>query len=58
MVQLQDIGNLLGVAKRGATLNQVADALFGATDSLRDLIDVLGLDDCLEVVFEELGEVV
>ena len=58
MVQLQDIEDLFHISKGGSTFDKVANALLGPTDSLGDLVHVLGLDDCFEVIFEKLGEVV
>lgn len=58
MIKLEDVGNILHVAQRCTALDQVSHALVGSPDSLGDLVDVLGLDDSLEVVFQELGKVV
>jgi hypothetical protein len=58
VVQLQDAGHFLGVAKCGSALEEISDALLRATDSLGNLIDILRLDNSLEVVLQELGEVV
>lgn len=58
VVQLQNPGHFLSVSKSGTALDKMADAFLWATDSLGDLIDILGLDNSLEVVLQELGEVV
>lgn len=58
VVQLQNPGHILSVSKGGTALDKMANALVRATDSLGDLIDILGLDDSLEIVLQELGEVV
>lgn len=58
MVELKNVGNLLHVAKGVAALNQSANALLRAADSLGDLINILRLDDGLEVIFQQLGEVI
>jgi hypothetical protein len=34
------------------------DSLDGALDGSRELIDILWLDDSLEVIFEDFGEIV
>lgn len=58
MVQFQNISNLLHISEGGPARDQMADALLGSTNSLGDLIHVLGLNDGLEIILEELGEVV
>jgi hypothetical protein len=58
VVELEDLGDVLGVAQGVSALEEGANTLVGSTDSLGDLVDVLGLDDGLEVILQELGEVV
>jgi hypothetical protein len=58
MVQLKNVGDLLSITEGSSALDEVANTLLGATDSLWDLVDILGLDHCLEVIFQQLGEVV
>lgn len=58
VVQLENIGNLLRISKRGTTLDKESDSLVGTPDRSGDLVDILRLDNCLEVIFEKLGEVV
>lgn len=47
-----------GLVDFGALLDEETNGSVVAFDGSGDLIDVLGLDDSLEVVFENLGEVV
>jgi len=54
----QGIEHLIQVPHGAAALDQGLDALVGGADGLGDLVDVLRLDDGLEVVLEQLGEVV
>ena len=58
VLQLQGLCDLVGIAERSAAVDEVANLLVCAADSLGDLVDVLGLDNSLEVVLEELGEVI
>jgi hypothetical protein len=58
VAQLQSVEHLVQVAHRDAAFNQGLDALVSGTDSLGNLVDVLRLDDGLEVILEQLGEVV
>lgn len=58
VVQLQNPGHFLGVSKGGTALDKVANALLRATDSLGNLIDILGLDNSLKIILQELSEVV
>lgn len=52
------VENLVEVIEGTAALNKELDALIRGADGLGDLVDVLGLDNSLQVVLEELGEVV
>lgn len=58
VVQLENVADLFHVAQRGSALEEEANALVGASDSPGDLVDILGLNHGLEVIFQELGEVV
>lgn len=58
MVELEDIGDLLGSLQGVSALDKMADTSVGATDSLGNLINVLRLDNSLEIVLQKLGEVV
>lgn len=49
---------MLQVVHLGPSLDQVLDTLDRAPDSSRDLVDILGLHDSLQVVLEHLGEIV
>lgn len=46
------------VAQLGAGLDEVSNVLNGALDSPGNLIDILRLDNSLEIVLQNLGEVV
>lgn len=52
------VEDLVEVVEGAAALNEELDALVGSADGLGNLIDVLGLDNSLQVILEELGEVV
>jgi hypothetical protein len=54
----QGVEHLVEIAQREAAFNQGLDTLVGGADGLGDLVDVLRLDDGLEIVLEQLGEVV
>lgn len=58
MLKLKGLEDLFGIFERGAALDQVTHALVGAAHSLGDLVNVLRLDDRLEVILKQLGEVV
>lgn len=58
VVEFKHLTNFLHVAERGTARKQSLDALLGAANGLGDLVDILGLDDGLEVIFQQLGEVV
>lgn len=58
VVQLQSLGDLIGVAKGSPAVDEMTDRLVGAPDSLGDLIHILRLNDGFEIVFEQLREVV
>lgn len=46
------------VTESVAALEQELDRSIGTTNSLGDLVNVLGLDDGLQVILQKLGEVV
>ena len=54
----QGIKHLVQVAQRVAAFNQGLDALVGGADSLGNLIHLLRLDNGLEIILEQFGEVV
>ena len=58
MAEFEGVQNLVQVAQRGAAFQKALNRPLRATDSLRDLIDILRLDDGLQVILEDLGEVV
>lgn len=58
VVELENIGHLVHVLEGSTAIDEMTDTLLRATDSLGDLVNVLGLDNSLQVVFQELGEVV
>lgn len=58
VVELENLGHLLHIVEGGTALNEGADTLLRATDGLGDLVDILGFNDGLEVIFQQLGEVV
>lgn len=58
MAKLKGLDDLLGVAQRSTAFEEKADALIGTSHGLGDLIDILGLDNGLEVIFQKLGEIV
>jgi hypothetical protein len=56
--QLELVDHLVKVLHLCSCLDEAANGAVGALDGLWDLVDILGLDDGLEVVFEDLCEVV
>ena len=56
--QLKVVEHLLQVVHLRAGADELSNGPFGALDSLGDLVDILRLDDSLQVVLEDLGEVV
>lgn len=58
VVQLKGVANLLKVVHLGSALNESLDGLVSCTDSSWNLVDILRLDNGLQVILEELGEVV
>jgi hypothetical protein len=57
LVQLQSVAETLLVVKLKFRIEHGADC-HRALDRTRDVVDVLRLDQCLEVIFEDFGEVV
>lgn len=60
LLQLQGLHDLLEplIADLTTLLDEGPDAALSSFDSFRDLIDILGFDDGLEIVLENLGEIV
>lgn len=58
MVELENVGDSLNISKSSTAVDEGLDALLGAADSLGNLVNVLGLNDSLEIIFKQLGEVV
>lgn len=56
--KLELVDHVVEVVHLRAGANELADSPLGPLDGLGNLVDILGLDDGLEVVFEDLGEVV
>ena len=56
--QLKLVNHLVEVLHLGAGADELADGAVGRLDSLGKLVDILGLDDGLEIVFQDLCEVV
>jgi hypothetical protein len=54
----QNIEDLIEVLHLGTAFHEVADRLVGPFDGSRDLIHILRLDNSLEVILQNLGEVV
>ena len=54
----EGIENLIQVLHAGTCLDEGLDALVAAADGARNLVNILRLDDGLEVILEQLGEVV
>lgn len=54
----KSIEHFIQVVEREAAFNQSLDALVGGANRLGNLVHVLGLDNCLEVVLEQFREVV
>ena len=57
LVQLKDIAQFLLVVELELGVKHCADG-HGALDGSGDVVDILGLNEGLEVVFKDLGEVV
>ena len=57
-VQLQYIHDVLQVAQFVLSVEQRLDLLYAALDCSRELVDILGFDDCFEVVLQDFCEVV
>lgn len=49
---------MLHIVHLSASLQKSTDLLYRALDSSRDLVNILGLDDSFEIVFQDLCEVV
>jgi hypothetical protein len=56
--EFKSIKDALHVVHLRASLDEVPDVLDRALHSPRDLVDILGLDHGLQVVFQDLGKVV
>jgi hypothetical protein len=54
----KDIHNAVHVVHLRTGLNQRADLLHGSLDSSRDLVNILGLDNSLQIVFQHFREVI
>lgn len=54
----QDVQNVVQVIQLSTGLDERTDVLDGSLDGLRNLINVLRLNNSLQVVFQDLGEVV
>lgn len=54
----EHIHDLLHVVQLDTSLDEVLHTLDGALDGAGNLIDILRLDDSLQVVLQDLGEVV
>jgi len=52
------IDNLVQVVHRESSLDQCLDALIGTPDSPGDLVHILWLDNRLQIILKQLGEVV
>jgi len=57
-VLTEDAKNFLLVIHRGISADQAFHRLVCSFDGFWDLINILGLYDSLEIIFENLGEVV
>jgi hypothetical protein len=54
----KNIKNFFQVVHRSSSFNQCSYSLVSTSDSFRDTVDVLRLDDGFEVIFKDLCEVV
>lgn len=54
----ENVHNFFQVAQLVACRDEISDLLDRTLDGTRDLIDILGLDDGLQVILQNLGEVV
>jgi hypothetical protein len=57
VTKLERLDGRLQISQSVAALKELLDRL-GALDGPRDLVDVLGLDNGFQVIFQQLGEVV
>jgi hypothetical protein len=57
-IHTEHIHDLLHVVQLDTGLDDVLDTLNGALDSAGNLIDILRLDNSLQVILQDLGEVV
>ena len=58
MFHTKHIHDLLHIIQLDTSLDEILHALDGTLDGAGNLIDVLRLDDSLQVVLQDLGEVV
>lgn len=58
VAQLQGVENSVKVVQAESPFNKSFDALVSRADSLRNLINILGLDYSLQIILQQLGEVV
>jgi hypothetical protein len=58
MRRTENVHDLILVVKLDTSLNELGDLLDRALHSAGNLVDILGLNNSLQVVLENLGEVV
>lgn len=58
VVQLKNIKHLVQIVQTRICLNQCSDGLVRTSDSFGDAVDILRLNNCLQVIFEDFGEVI
>ena len=58
MSKLKHVDDIVKVVIRRAALHELTHSGHGAFDGLGNLIDILWLDDRMQVVFKNFGEVV
>ena len=58
LLPTKDVHNVFHVVHLRTSFNEWTDRLDGTFDGPRNLVDILRLDNSLQIVFENLGEIV
>ena len=58
VVQLKNIKHLVQIVQTRICFNQCSNGLVSTSDSLGNTVDILRLNNCLQVIFEDFGEVI
>lgn len=58
VLQLQSAQDFVKIVEGSTALKKKLDALLGSTNGLGDLVHILRLDNSLQVILKELGEIV